>query len=201
MQNAIAIITGDIVNSRLDKTNLWLNNLKDVLKKIGKEEQEWEIYRGDSFQLQTEISTALIHALTIKAFIKQNKLTDVRMAIGIGSKTNNTSKITQANGSAFINSGDCFNQLKKERIAIKTANKEFDHTLNLMLKLASLTINHWTPATSYIIGQSLTHCLNQKELANKLNKSQSTVSEALNRGGFDSIMDLNQYYQNQVQKL
>jgi len=50
----IAILTGDIINSREGETLNWLNILKEVLKQYGSTPKDWEIYRGDSFQLSIE---------------------------------------------------------------------------------------------------------------------------------------------------
>ena len=49
-----AVLTGDIINSRKSKTPDWLSNLKETLNKFGQEPKHWEIYRGDSFQLEID---------------------------------------------------------------------------------------------------------------------------------------------------
>lgn len=48
--------------------------------------KQWEIYRGDSFQLDTTPKKALRLALVIKATLKELKDIDVRISIGIGKK-------------------------------------------------------------------------------------------------------------------
>ena len=69
----IAVLTGDIINSREDQSPKWLIALKEGLNQYGKEPQDWEIYRGDSFQLETTPSKALQAAIHIKAAMKQTK--------------------------------------------------------------------------------------------------------------------------------
>lgn len=202
MNNNIAVITGDIVNSKTDSKGEWKENLLLILNKIGTEPIHWEIYRGDSFQVEVSLNEAFYWCMVLKAQIKTNKLTDVRLAIGVGNKTKEEQKVTQSNGTAFINSGTCFENLKKTRLAIKTNNAELDQTLNIMFGLASLTTDHWAPAAAFATAHALLNQdLNQKQLADKLNKSQSTISEALNRAGYDSINELNTYYQKQINKL
>src|SRR5690554_594566 len=188
----IAVITGDIINSRLVEPSLWLPNLKEILNTIGKEPQDWEIYRGDSFQLKVEAKYALYVALIIKASIKEDKNLDVRMAIGIGKIEYHTEKVTESNGSAFVYSGECFEVMKRETLMVRSSNQEFDHIVNLLLSLTTLTINSWTPATSEIIKTSLLYPnKSQKELAEFLNKkSQGNISEHLKRGGYDEIQRL-----------
>ena len=72
-----AIITGDIINSREVEPNEWMPVLKKVLNKFGKEPKSWEIFRGDSFQLNTSPENSLEAAILLKAEIKQWKILDV----------------------------------------------------------------------------------------------------------------------------
>lgn len=201
MQN-IAILTGDIINSREVAPQQWMPLLKEVLEKFGKEPKEWEIYRGDSFQLQTRPALALTAALTLKAALKEIKGLDVRIAIGIGDKSYDAPKITEANGTAFINSGQCFQNLKKLTLAIATERTTFNQSINLMLKLACLTMDNWQPATARVVKTALVQPqASQVELAALLGKSQSTISEALLRAGFDELNQLLNYYQQQITRL
>lgn len=39
------------------------------------------------------------------------------------------------------------------------------------------------------------------ELAQLLKKSQSSISEALTRGGYEEVLRMEQYFQQQIQKL
>src|SRR5680860_726664 len=114
----IAIITGDIINSRNVDAQKWMPELKTVLNKYGSEPKTWEIYRGDSFQIETLPIDALKAAILIKSTIKQFKALDVRLAIGIGEKTYESEKITESNGSAFVYSGEAFEKLKKQTLSI-----------------------------------------------------------------------------------
>ncbi|MDG5493171.1 transcriptional regulator [Psychroserpens sp. SPM9] len=198
----VAIITGDIINSRETAPQEWLNELKAVLNLFGNEPKSWEIYRGDSFQLEVSPKEALKAAFLIKASIKQFKHNDVRLAIGIGEKRYASEKITESNGSAFVNSGLCFEQLKKHTLAVKSPSETFDYQLNLMLELALLVMDQWKPATSTILKYTLTYpTLNQEAIAQKLQKSQSNISEGLKRGGYDELSKLLAYYESQIQSL
>lgn len=198
-----AIITGDLMNSRLVDPNEWMPALKKVLKQYGKEPKNWEIFRGDSFQLNTKPEDALMAAILIKAEIKQWKDLDVRIGIGIGEITYQAAKITESNGTAFLNSGACFEELKKQTLAIKSPNKDLDETLNLMIELASLTIDRWTETAAKLIKIKIENpTLNQKDLANMLNKTaQGTISEGLKRGGYDEIQKLLDYYKLKINEL
>lgn len=198
----IAIITGDIIDSRKGEVETWLPLLKEVLNQYGQEPADWEIFRGDSFQLSITPKNAVLAAFHIKSAIKQTKAHDVRMAIGIGEVEYDSNKTTESNGSAYIRSGECFESLKKQTLAIKSHNSELDNSFNTMLSLALLTANNWSSTVSRVIKKNIEHSdTKQKEIANLLNKSQSSISEALKRGGFEEIMNMNNYYKEQINKL
>ncbi|MDN3667034.1 SatD family protein [Algibacter miyuki] len=197
-----SIITGDIINSKSSEPKTWLNTLKTILSTYGPQPATWDVFRGDSFQLETPPEQALQAAILIKASLKQFKNIDVRMAIGIGEKTYQADKITESNGSAFINSGECFDDLKKVTLAIKSPFESFDNNLNLMFELALLTINNWTTTSAKLIKTALENPeLTQVELAQHFETTQSNISKGLKRGGFDEISKLLNYYNVQVKQL
>ena len=49
-----SILTGDIINSRKVDSDKWLPMLKSAFNSIGKTPKTWEIFRGDSFQIEIE---------------------------------------------------------------------------------------------------------------------------------------------------
>lgn len=197
-----SIITGDIINSRKVDPVIWLNPLKDLMKEWGKTPKTWEIYRGDSFQLEiTQPQYALLAAVRIKACIKSIENLDVRMGIGIGHKNYDAKKITEANGEAFINSGETFEELKKlkQNLAIKSPWTQLDDELNLMFRLASIVLDKWSTATAQIVAVSIANrTLSQKELGDKMERTQSTISEAQKRAHYDEIMDLVSFYEKSI---
>ena len=197
-----SIITGDIINSKKSTPEHWLDALKTILNSFGSSPKTWEIYRGDSFQLEVQPKNALQACMLIKATIKQFENLDVRLSIGLGEKTYQSKNITEANGSAFINSGECFENLKKTTLAIKSPFEQFDTTINIMLDLAQLTINNWSSTSATLIKTTLeTPDLNQSQLAKKLDKTQGNISQGLKRGGYDEISKLLHYYNTQIQNL
>ena len=197
-----AIITGDMVNSTALEPANWIETLKKVLNTFGKTPKQWELYRGDSFQIETTPEQALYATLVIKTNLKHQSDLDARMAIGIGNKSYDAKKITESNGTAFINSGRCFEQLKKNNLAIKTEHQAIDTTLNLMFQLASITIDNWTSATAELIEFALKHPdYSQQQIAKKLKTTQSNVSQGLKRGGFDELSKLLSYYESQIKTL
>ncbi len=195
-------MTADIENSREEDARVWLPLLKQVLARYGKSPGQWEIYRGDSFQLVLPPLQVLQAAIHIKAGIRQVKNLDVRIGIGIGEENHSAAKITESNGTAYVRSGECFETLKKQNLAISTSNPEVDETMNLLFSLALFSMNSWSPTVAGVIKTSLEHPdKNQQEIADLLGRSQSSISEALNRGGFEEVMRMNTFYQKQLIKL
>jgi len=123
----------------------------------GESPKDWKLERGDFFQVEvSEIAEALKKALQIKALIKRTNTVekhkstspiDVRLAIGIGEKTYSGDSVSTSNGSAFVNSGEKFDTLKKENITLGIKNtlpmnlNEGDKSLTL--KLLSLFADKW----------------------------------------------------------
>lgn len=188
----IAVLTGDIINSRQVNSDEWLPKLKDYFKEVSSNVQKWEIYRGDSFQIQLKIEEALLSAICIKALIKTNSKLDVRISIGIGDVSFEGKKVIESYGTAFINSGEAFEKLKNNNtLNIKTPFYNIDEYFNPIFKLLSFIIDNWKPATSETIFCALMNRnLLQKEIAELLQKDKTTVSRALKRAAYEEIIDI-----------
>lgn len=186
----IAIITGDIIRSKKIATEIWLPVLEKSLAKFGEKPMFWDIYRGDSFQLETSIDNTLIATLYIIAAIKQLPKIDVRMSIGIGEKEYQGKSITTSNGSAFVNSGEAFEQLGKKKIGIKTPEINNSNQLQTELQLVRALTEKWTNNMCETISCSLDNPkLNQTEIAEILGKPQGQISRELKAASFYEIMD------------
>jgi len=197
-----AIITGDIVNSRKADPKRWVPVLKEILTKYGSEPECWEIYRGDSFQLEVPPEDALEVALHIKAGIKIFKELDVRQAIGIGEKKGQGSRITESHGPAFEYSGNGFEELKKRRLLIRAPWDDFNTTMNLIIELLSLSTDNWTPTSAEIIRTAIENQqINQQGLAKILGIKQSNVSRGLKRGAYDEMIRTIGYYRMKINEL
>jgi hypothetical protein len=204
--NITSIITGDIVNSRsINNQQSWLRPLKQLFNKWGETPKTWEIYRGDSFQIEIDKpEEALKEVIKIKAAIKQISSIDVRISIGLGNKKYNAQKITESNGTAFINSGETFDALQKTKrnIAIKTTWRSLNEEMEAMLGFASLYMDNWTPVTAKIVEVSINNTdKTQTEIAKIIGKkSQSDISEGRIRAAYDQIMVMEKFYRNRVLK-
>ncbi|MCY1524151.1 hypothetical protein D9M68_590740 [compost metagenome] len=196
----IAVITGDVVNSRKLSED-WIGTLKGALSDLKCKKKKWEIYRGDSFQLELNIEDALLSAIYIKACLKTLKKGDIRVGIGIGHKNRVSHKVTEANGEAFINSGMVFDDLEMNKVsmALKTPWVDFDEEFNFYLKLALLTMDSWGQVASEMVKYAIQNRnVKQDKIASLSGKSQSSVSEALKRAHYAEIMELESKYRTRI---
>jgi len=200
----IAIITGDIINSEEHKASEWIDILKKEFSKWGETPVDWEIYRGDEFQLKIAPKRALWAAFQIKAVIKSIKDLDVRMAIGVGTEDFKGSSVSESNGTAYKRSGRTFETLKDEKLnlAIATGNKKEDQNLNLMIKLALNFMDEWTSVSAEIIAIALSSPkTSQQDIAEQLSIQQSAVSQRQKRARLDLVEELLSYYPQTVKRM
>lgn len=197
----IAVITGDIIRSAKARPAKWLIALKKILNTYGSNPKNWEIYRGDSFQLEIKKpEEAFMAALRIKALLRGINM-DVRMSIGFGAKRYSGKKITESNGSAFVNSGRKFDALREENVtlAILTGNDAFDREMNLFIRFALTITDNWSPATAKLVTLLIENPdKSQVEIARMNKMNQSAVSQQKKRARFDLINDLNTYFAEKV---
>ena len=200
----IVILTGDIINSRKATSKKWMEDLKSIFQTIGKSPNDWEIYRGDEFQLEIKkIEDALLIAFQIKAFFKSINL-DVRMSLGFGDKTHKTRKITESNGSAFIRSGETFETLKKQKLnlAVNSGNATFDEDLNLMLKLSLSFMDNWLQQSAEFVLVAIQNpTLSQEEIGVKLGINQAAVSRRQKRANYELVKELDFYFRQKIKTL
>lgn len=199
-----SVITGDIIDSRQQKSKDWVEDLKKILSSFGETPSQWEVYRGDEFQIEiTNPEEALLSAILIKAQLRAIKL-DARMSIGFGDKTHNGEKISESYGSAFINSGELFETLKKQKVtlAMRTGDGLIDERMNLMIQLALTFMDNWLVQSAEFVAIAIENpTLSQEELGQKLGINQAAVSRRQKRAQFDLVMNLERYFRSQIKLL
>ncbi len=199
-----SIITGDIINSRKLPSTVWMSGLKQLFNTKGEAPIKWEIYRGDEFQLEIDNpAEALLTAIQIKAYLKTVQL-DARISIGIGDKTYQAETISESNGSAFINSGELFDVLKKRKItlAVNSGHAELDSEINLMLQLGLTFIDNWSVQSAELVLATISNdSLSQEEIGKQLGINQAAVSRRRKRAQFDLLLELDAYFRKKINSL
>lgn len=200
----IVILTADIINSRKLSSKKWMNDFKQLLNSFGKSPNDWEIYRGDEFQLEIKNpEDAFLIAFQLKAFFKSINL-DVRMSLGFGDKTYKTKKITESNGSAFIRSGELFETLKKQKInlAVNSGNPDFDEEFNLILQLSMSFMDSWLQQSAEFVLVAIQNpTLSQEEIGLKLGINQAAVSRRQKRSQYELLLQVERYFKKKVKSL
>jgi hypothetical protein len=181
-----------------------MDGFKQLLNTLGKNPSEWEIYRGDEFQLEVKIpEDALKIALQIKSYFKSIRL-DIRMSIGFGDKTYKAKKISESNGTAFSRSGEVFETLKKQKInlAINSSDKSFDAEINLMLRLSLTFMDNWLVQSADFVLKAIENpSLSQEEIGVKLGINQAAVSRRRKRSQFDLVMEMEKYFRLKIKTI
>ena len=179
-------------------------DLKAFLNTFGKSPNDWEIYRGDEFQLEIRNpEDALLVAYQLKAFFKCINL-DIRISIGFGERTYKARKITESNGSAFIRSGETFDTLKKKKLnlAINSGDAFFDEELNLMLKLSLSFMDNWLQQSAeFVLVATQNPTLSQEEIGTLLGINQAAVSRRQKRANYELIKELDLYFRKKIKIL
>ena len=201
-----SVITGDIIKSKAQgNPEVWIKMLKKALSSLNDNKAFWEIYRGDSFQIEiTDSYKSFISAVYIKACVKMIKGLDVRLAIGIGNKTYQGKKVSESNGEAFVFSGETLETLKKDKqnLRVKTKSSKLNEELNLCFKLALTFMDNWTVNSAEIVKLSIENPdALQHELATMLGTKQEAVSKRLKRAYFEEIQELDLLYREKIDTL
>jgi len=211
----IAVITGDIIASRkLKDQSVWLNPLKELFNEWGETPKDWEVLAGDYFKVEVaEPENALLYALKIKAMIRSvsarqpsntKSEIDVRMVIGIGNKDYAADRISESNGSAFVNSGEKFEKLKKEKntLSVNSGNSDFDDSMNLYLKFAQRVMDNWSVSSAELMTATLNNPnKNQSEIGQLLGIKQPSVSGRNHRAQIEEILEVEKFYRKAVSSL
>ncbi|HQW69168.1 MAG TPA: SatD family protein [Flavobacterium sp.] len=200
----IVILTADIINSRKLSSKKWMNDFKQLLNSFGKSPNDWEIYRGDEFQLEIKNpEDAFWIAFQLKAFFKSINL-DVRMSLGFGDKTYKTKKITESNGSAFIRSGELFETLKKQKInlAVNSGNVDFDEEFNLIVQLSMSFMDSWLQQSAEFVLIAIQNpTLSQEEIGSMLGINQAAVSRRQKRSQYELMLQVERYFRKKIKSL
>jgi hypothetical protein len=198
----VAIITGDLINSRKIEAGKWMNELKNELKEWGEEGKDWEIYRGDSFQVKIKAPEQVLYvALLLKSAIKSIAPLDIRMGLGIGNENYSTDRLLENNGSAYIYSGEAFEELHKQHIMFRCGSEELNLEINLLLRLGLTIMDNWSENSARMVNLAFKNpSKNQTELGVMENISQNSVSARLTRANYDEIKALLAYFSQRIAK-
>lgn len=207
MAKIIAVITGDVIQSRKapDK-GIWLNRLKKLFEHF-QHESRAEIFRGDSFQWELQKpEDALLAAFMLRARIRSEKAlydnkVDLRMGIGIGELSYVSSSVAESDGEAYHFSGHQLDDLQKsgEKISLQTKWAKLNEEMEVSLQLANAIMDDWSRnsaeiATFIFMDKKYT----QTALAEKLGISQPAITKRIGRAHMGAVLSLEERFRTLV---
>ena len=215
MKIVTAVITGDIIRS----TDIE-GDYREVLHRIANDirdqiDQQFliDVYRGDSFQaISKKPEQGLLMLLLIKAGLKReqtekNKQTiqwDARMSMGIGKLTNypEYNNLSELSGEPFTRSGRSLDSMKEKNkeITIVTGEEKQDNELKAVLPMVEAIVTKWTTAQASAVYLFLLYKdITQKEIGDRLGKTQVAVSKSLDISRIDALIPYIRRFETQIQ--
>lgn len=217
----IAVITADLIQSSAYEEELLakvIEALKAEFKDIEKDSQlvdnNFRIYRGDSFQgvisrpgsslqvaLQLKAAVNRIHLKETDAGRATSKESDLRLAIGIGQSGYEGEEVTESNGEAFQLSGKTLDEMKNDlrKTRLKTPNEEINAEFEASLFLLDMLIDKWSIASAEVVYFLLKE-KKEAEIAEILGISQSAVNQRKKAAGWEAISVLLKRFSNAINK-
>ena len=190
------VLAGDIINSRTDGAQKYLNIFEKHLKKLSTNGL-YQIYRGDSFQVYIENpETALHSVMLLKLLLKKEHNLDVRIAIGIGDVKIVKNDIAKSQGTALLRSGLLLDNLKDlhQNLMIDSGH-HLDQYMNTAFELAMTYMENWTINAAQVMYEALSNPqLSQEEIGSKIGIKQATASRRLSRAHWNETKKLLQLY-------
>ncbi|WP_339699684.1 SatD family protein [uncultured Roseivirga sp.] len=215
MKIVTAVITGDIIRS----TDIE-GDYREVLHRIANDIRDQidqhfllDVYRGDSFQaISKKPEQGLLMLLLIKAGLKReqtekNKQTiqwDARMSMGIGKLANypEYNNLSELSGEPFTRSGRSLDSMKEKNkeITIVTGEEEQDNELKAILPMVEAIVAKWTTAQASAVYLFLLYKdITQKEIGDRLGKTQVAVSKSLDISRIDALIPYIERFETQIQ--
>jgi hypothetical protein len=203
-----AVITGDVVNS----TGLGTEAEETLLQALQSALSPYliEFYRGDSFQAFLEdpavsLRAALLCrtiAISVTAGEEGPAVSDVRISIGLGPVTKPVRAPGMARGEAFLLSGRGLDGIQKteRRLAIISSHAIADIGLEAMADHLDAIYRQMTPKQAAAIGWLL-RGVTQQDVAARLNRSRSTISQLVAAGGWGEIEKVLELFEKLINQL
>jgi hypothetical protein len=200
-----AVITGDIVNSTLlpSKSNMDLHKkLRGIFAK-----HPFEFFRGDSFQAYMDdpgkaLKMAMQCRVSAIALSNPASQFDVRLGIGIGAVDPPVEPLNIAKGEAFVLSGRALDEIAHTRVRMKIAAGDAmaGEALAVIAQYADDIFSTMSVKQAAVI-HFLLDGRPQLWIAEKLNKSKSTVHQLVVAAKWEKLSWLLDRYENIINLL
>lgn len=224
-----AVINGDIIGSTKmteKKRARYLGYLKSCFNMLEKEKSfgvlgNFEMYRGDSFQgALSKPEKVLRVALLLRSLSRmhgpaqvkvpnkttttsrnsQGEITDLRLAIGIGSITKLASKLMESDGEAFHRSGHLIDSMKKRgmNMSIDTPSEKFNKELEASWALVDTIVSKWTSPQAEVVYFSLMGHTQNTIAGKKIKTTPSAINQRLRGAGWSALEKMVLYFEDSL---
>lgn len=188
MKAQISVITGDLVNSQQGDTASYITYLDNLLAKLQQAKclLQYDIFRGDSFQIVSKPDQGLFLAIYIRIALRAADAArwDARLGIGLGTQQAKSTGY----GSAFLNSGNALDGMAKNcYLALKTDKQKINSIVSDLLPMLDHVVGQLSQTEANIV-QTRMFTDTNKDVATVLQKATSTISATLKRAAFEEIM-------------
>jgi hypothetical protein len=191
--NWSAVITGDLVKSsklpahQYEKT---IQQLEDILCKLGGQTSNFSIYRGDAFQLLLPCATSALSAALLIRLTLIAVGSDCRLSIGIGEVDNPRSQISVSTGQAFVLSGRGLEPLKELHWALHLPIP-ISAEWQLLLKFSDVLLKQMTARQAQVLyGYFANGQISHQQLADVMQSSRANVTQLLNQANYTLFHEL-----------
>lgn len=188
----IAVLTGDLINSTgVSNPKAFTRRLEQLLETVeATYSGKAATFRGDGFQVSIAVPAEALHcAVYIRAGLiaaspSRHDRWDARIAVAIAEGTRSDGNY----GDAYIASGRGLDAMTKQALYIYAEPEVFRLCATLATSFADDIISHWTASEAEAYFVHLTEPGGHQGVADKLNKSRSTITKTLLRAKY-TLMD------------
>ncbi|MDN3526168.1 hypothetical protein QWY79_12920 [Halomonas sabkhae] len=206
MTQAVAVLTGDIIDSRgLDDSQALFAVLDETLERLARaHDGRFERFRGDGFQLALpEPAAALEAAVMLRAGLirqGQDQRWDARIAIAVGEDDwQPEAPLAAADGPVFVASGQGLDNMAEDtHLSLTRPDAEPDPGLELLLRYVDELIEGWTTHAAEISHLRLWHDESQQALARRLGIRQPSVHKRLRTARWALLGDTLAYFRERL---
>lgn len=196
------VITGDIVRSAKLASNHYqavMQQLESTLAALKSPDlPAADIFRGDSFQLICQSSSAIHHALQLK-LVMTAAGSAVRLSIVRGPVEQLGQTIAQSRGTAFTLSGHQLDQMRDDLWQMQDLRQPLTSAEQLLLQssavlLAQLTARQASILLAYLQQNQPSH----QQLAEHFAVSRVNITNLLKQAQYDLICAVEQYFRSRI---
>lgn len=207
MSRIIAVITGDIIDSRhLQPADRLSAALDDALALLASRfDARAERYRGDGFQLalatpRHAVNAAVLLRAELIRRSPRSQRWDARLAIAIGPDPHwhDMRRLAEASAPPYVASGQTLDRLTDNHHLSLQLPGDTSGCLPLLIRHLDELIGGWTPAAAEVVARRLCHADSQKVLAEGLGISQPAVHKRLRTARWPLLNDTLAYLERRL---